>query len=181
MPRETMGRFIRTALASLLSASAAVAIVGWLSEAAVERYADAALERHSESFKHELNRQLTAFSGAVETAEAADRLQFDRMLSHRQQQLSEFYWPIYIRLQSDNAVWERVLGSDNPKRLPPDVRRPMEEFILQNHGEILKIVQAKYHLADHVSPRRRLNCRSPTSRSIAGPSMANLSRPSPST
>ena len=29
------------------------------------------------------------------------------------QQLSEFYWPLYLRLQKDNAVWERILDRSN--------------------------------------------------------------------
>ena len=43
-----------------------------------------------------------------------------------ERQLSNFYWPLYFRLQKDNAVWSRLLDRDIRK---DDQRRKVAETI----------------------------------------------------
>lgn len=65
------------------------------------------------------------------------------------QQLSEFYWPLYLRFQKGNAVWERILDSRNGQ---DEVRRRVGEqietgYILPNHDDIVRLIESKIHLA----------------------------------
>ncbi|MFI0843839.1 hypothetical protein [Mesorhizobium sp. IMUNJ 23232] len=67
-----------------------------------------------------------------------------------ERRLSQFYWPIYIRLQRDNVVWERILERTNRKEgdkstLGYEIDK---NVLLPNNLEIAKIIQANIHLAD---------------------------------
>jgi hypothetical protein len=143
-----LAEFWKTILTSLLSAAAVSAAIIWLLQTSAEKYIGFVTDKQLETVKHTLSEELEGFKGVIGTEEAANQLRFNRLLSFRAEQLSEFYWPIYIRLQIDNAVWERVLNSQNINRLPEDIGKPMEQFILDNHKEILKIVQSKFYLAE---------------------------------
>jgi hypothetical protein len=143
-----MQEFWKTVVASLLSAVAVSAAIVWLLQTSAEKYIGLITDRQLEAFKHTLSEELESYKGTIATEETANQLTFNRLLSFRAEQLSEFYWPIYIRLQIDNAVWERVLGAQTPNRLPPDIGRPMEQFLLENHKEILKIIESKFYLAE---------------------------------
>jgi hypothetical protein len=56
-------------------------------------------------------------------------------------QLSEFYWPLYFRLQVDNFVWEKALDRHS---IGFEIEK---SFILTNHDEMVKIIESKFHLA----------------------------------
>jgi len=143
-----MAQFWKTIGASLLSAAAVAAAIVWLLQTSAEKYIGFITEQQLEKIRHTFQEELERFKAVIGTEEAANQRRFNQLLSFRAEQLSEFYWPIYIRLQIDNAVWERALGAQNPNRLPGDVGRPMEQFILDNHKEILKIIQSKFYLAE---------------------------------
>jgi hypothetical protein len=73
-------------------------------------------------------------------------------------QISEFYWPIYLRLEKDNMMWKRIksLGSDK-NALPDAASEAIEkDFILKNHQEIVEIVESKIHLAENSANSREL-------------------------
>lgn len=36
-----------------------------------------------------------------------------RRISEVEAQISEFYWPIYIRLQKDNVIWRKIIERTN--------------------------------------------------------------------
>src|SRR5690348_9740877 len=40
-----------------------------------------------------------------------DKLQINKRIEILGRQLSEFYWPVYLRLQRDNAVWDRIMDA----------------------------------------------------------------------
>ncbi len=66
-----------------------------------------------------------------------------------ERQLSEFYWPLYFRLQKDNVVWQKILDRSRKddvlrQRVGVEIER---DFILTNHDEIVRIVESKFHLA----------------------------------
>jgi hypothetical protein len=66
-----------------------------------------------------------------------------------ERRLSEFYWPIYLRLQRDNVVWEKILEREHPS---DHERRDLayqieQDILLPNHSEIVKIIESNIHLA----------------------------------
>jgi hypothetical protein len=65
-----------------------------------------------------------------------------------ERQLTEFYWPIYLRLQKDNVVWERMLDKDKEDEALQKIGTLIEtDFILPNHEEIVKVIESRIHLA----------------------------------
>jgi len=63
-------------------------------------------------------------------------------------QLSEFYWPLYIRLETDNTVWTRILDVAEEDDLKRRVAQAIERtVILPNHEEITRIIETRMHLA----------------------------------
>ncbi len=73
----------------------------------------------------------------------------NKQIEFLERQLSEFYWPFYFRLQKDNAVWKLIL--DRTKKedmIRQNVAKEIERnFILPNHDEAVKLIEAKIHLA----------------------------------
>ncbi len=77
------------------------------------------------------------------------KLRDAKRLDFLEKQLSQFYYPIYMRLQVDNVVWERILDRRNGE---DELRRKVgekieEKLILPNHDDIVKIMQSNVHLA----------------------------------
>ena len=80
-----------------------------------------------------------------------------------EQRLSNFYWPLYSRLQRDDLIWEKVFYD-----LQPDNRRPKPDWIkylsndqrqnlrtdieknaiIPNHIEAVRIIRENMHLAN---------------------------------
>ena len=67
-----------------------------------------------------------------------------------EKQLSEFYYPIYFRLQKDNAIWRLSPKlNQNNQALPNEANEIIEnEYILKNHKEIVEIIENKAHLIE---------------------------------
>ncbi|HEY1768029.1 MAG TPA: hypothetical protein VGG26_10250 [Terracidiphilus sp.] len=66
-----------------------------------------------------------------------------------ERQLADFYWPIYLRLQKDNVVWETILDrrpASDPLRqsIAGELDR---KYILPNHEEVVRLIEAGMHLA----------------------------------
>lgn len=65
-----------------------------------------------------------------------------------ERQLSEFYIPIYFRLQRDNVVWKRILDRNHEDEIRRKVGTEIDKsVILPNHEEIVKILETKFYLA----------------------------------
>lgn len=65
-----------------------------------------------------------------------------------ERQLTEFYWPIYLRLQKDNVAWERMLDQGKEDEALQKIGTQIEtDFILPNHEEMVKVIETKIHLA----------------------------------
>lgn len=64
--------------------------------------------------------------------------------------LKLFYWPILIRLEKDNAIWETILSKRNdPNSIQYKIANQVEDnIILKNHQEILKIIEDYIYLAE---------------------------------
>jgi hypothetical protein len=71
-------------------------------------------------------------------------------------QLSEFYWPLYIRLEKNEVIWKRILDvgeqDDTRRRLAEEIERGV---ILPNHAEITAIIESRLHLAEADTEFRR--------------------------
>jgi hypothetical protein len=69
-------------------------------------------------------------------------------IDFKARQLSEFYWPIYIRLQKDKAIWDRILkikdADDALRKIAISVE---SKDILPNHAEVVNVIETKFHLA----------------------------------
>jgi len=79
------------------------------------------------------------------------RIRRDKKIQLLERQLSEFYWPIYIRLEKDNLIWEKVFSKDSG--VDPAVQKTLENsHILPNHQEVMDILGSKIHLARAKAP-----------------------------
>ena len=74
----------------------------------------------------------------------------DRVVAKVERQLSNFYYPIYFRLQKDNALWKLSPQlSGNKSSLPQETNDIIEkEHILKNHLEIISIIESNIHLIE---------------------------------
>ncbi|MEB3337378.1 MAG: hypothetical protein VKJ46_07955 [Leptolyngbyaceae bacterium] len=83
----------------------------------------------------------------MEKQEEIARLKRNKKLEILERQLSEFYWPLYLRLEKDNGSWNKVFD-DGKGNLSLDIKRKLETgFILPNHDAIMEILETKMHLA----------------------------------
>jgi len=97
-----------------------------------------------------LNRAIEKYKASQALISEISKQRFAATLQRIERQLSEFYWPMYLRLQKDNTVWRRLLDKgkeeDNPLRHIGS--RIESDFILPNHNELVKIIETKIHLAE---------------------------------
>jgi hypothetical protein len=95
-----------------------------------------------------LNRYLEAFKSRRALESELIKTRDQKELELVQSQLSQFYWPVYLRLQIDNVVWERILQrqSNDPVRAAL-AHRIETDFILPNHEATCKIIESNIHLA----------------------------------
>ncbi len=60
--------------------------------------------------------------------------------------LREFYWPIYLRLQRDNVIWEKILKRNDTDADTSSMAAKIEsEVILPNHLAIVGIIENGMH------------------------------------
>jgi len=64
--------------------------------------------------------------------------------------LQNFYWPVLIRIEKDNAIWGMILSKrEDPESLQYKLASTIEKkYVLQNHQEILEIISSYMHLAE---------------------------------
>jgi hypothetical protein len=64
-------------------------------------------------------------------------------------QLSQFYWPLYIRLEKNEVIWKRIFdvgeGDESRRRLAAEIENSV---VLPNHAEIVAIIETRMHLAE---------------------------------
>jgi len=110
-----------------LAVGAVFAAAGYLSRLAVDKYAS-----HRSSITLDLWRAKT---------------------EELERRLSEFYWPIYIRLQRDNTIWQKVLFKHKEHNPDDEELRNIaiqieREIIIPNHLEIVEIIESNVHLSN---------------------------------
>jgi hypothetical protein len=74
----------------------------------------------------------------------------DKIYTIVEKQLSNFYYPIYFRLQKDNALWKlssQLYGERST--MPQETNDIIErEYILKNHNEVLSIIENNIHFIE---------------------------------
>jgi hypothetical protein len=95
----------------------------------------------------------TAFDNTAEFQEKADEARDQRALALEEERLRDFWWPIYLRLQLDTAVWSPIAGNPSDPKTDPSLAmaRPqlVDKFLLPNHDEVVKILETKFYLGKH--------------------------------
>jgi hypothetical protein len=102
-----------------------------------------------ETFRGQQALSLEAFKSQRSFENELARLRDAKHIDFLEKQLSQFYWPIYMRLEIDSAVWEKILDRRNGE---DEVRRKIgaeieKTFILPNHEEIVRLMESNIHLA----------------------------------
>ena len=97
-----------------------------------------------------LNRLLERFKAAKARENDRERLRAQKEIDYIERQLSEFYYPIYVRLHIDGATWRRILdreqGNDDLRsRVGSQIEK---DVLLPNHEPIVGIIQSKIYLAE---------------------------------
>jgi hypothetical protein len=97
-----------------------------------------------------VNRALERFKADQTRQSDRERLRIQKQVEYLDRQLSEFYYPIYIRLHIDGATWNRILdrehGSEDLRaRVGSEIEK---DVLLPNHEAIVQIIQSKIHLAE---------------------------------
>lgn len=63
-----------------------------------------------------------------------------------EKRLREFYWPIYLRLQRDNVVWEKILKRWEKDAEAKQLGHQLElDVTLPNHIEIVRVIEQGMH------------------------------------
>ncbi|MBD2254044.1 hypothetical protein [Nostoc parmelioides] len=75
-----------------------------------------------------------------------------------ERQISEFYWPIFLRLEKDNVMWKRIKSLSPEQNVLPEAASDAieKEFILKNHQEMVEIIESKIHLAENANNSKDL-------------------------
>ncbi len=96
-----------------------------------------------------VNRTLEAFKSKRAIENELIKMKHTKLVDYMDRQLSQFYWPLYIRLHIDQAVWERILDKRKDDELLSKVADKIEsDFIIKNHEEIVKIIESNIHLME---------------------------------
>ncbi len=105
-----------------------------------------------------VNRAIERFKAVEALKNELSKQRFAAKLARMERQLSEFYWPIYLRLQMDNTVWRRLLDKNREDDDPLKIlgNQIETDFLLPNHREIVKIVESKIQLAEADGPLQAL-------------------------
>jgi hypothetical protein len=94
-----------------------------------------------------------ASKGAIDSylrrKEEAHKFVLDKRVQFLEQQLSQFYWPMYLHLQKDNLYWERLMErNQDPKSSQSRLSLQIESgVILPGHKEAMAVIEANLHLA----------------------------------
>ncbi len=72
----------------------------------------------------------------------------NKRIANIEAQLADFYWPVYLRLQKDNVIWEKILDRDSEDEDKKKTGYEIEKsIILPNHEEIVRIIENNIHRA----------------------------------
>jgi hypothetical protein len=83
----------------------------------------------------------------------AQKFSIQKKARFLEQQLSKFYWPIYLHLEKDNLIWERLKERDqNPESPASKLSLQIEkDAILPNHRAAVVTIERYLHLAGDIA------------------------------
>jgi len=95
-----------------------------------------------------LNRYIDAFKSRRALENELLRTRDQKQIQFLESQLSQLFWPLYLRLQTDNVVWERILQRKSNDPTKAALGKQVElDVLLPNHEAACKIIQDNIHLA----------------------------------
>jgi hypothetical protein len=95
-----------------------------------------------------LNRRLEEFKVQQTAAFQLRKGQLELKQQILEKQLSEFYLPILLRLEADNAIWTHMRGKYEKDPITQKFGLSFEKtFILPNHDRIMEIIEQHGYLA----------------------------------
>jgi len=88
--------------------------------------------------------------------EDRESLARSKRIEFLERQLSGFYWPLYLRLQINNVIWDHLVAGVEPRdnRQAHVHEELLSSFFLPNHEAMLRIIEGNAHLAQ---PDRELS------------------------
>lgn len=116
------------------------------------------VNKRFERFKNEINRENAQKQKIFDLEQQLALTRLNAELELIEKQISDFYWPIYLRLEKDNIMWHRIKSLSSAKDVLPEAASNVieREFILNNHQEIIDIIESKIHLAGNIANNREL-------------------------
>ena len=96
-----------------------------------------------------LNRAMEGYKSRKAIENQMAKIRDEKRLEFLERQLSEFYWPLYIRLEKDRSIWKRILDI-NKETNSLDQRMGVaieKEVILPNHQAMIQLIETRIHLA----------------------------------
>jgi hypothetical protein len=81
--------------------------------------------------------------------EEARKFALDKRTQLLDAQLSRFYWPLYLHLEKDNLMLERLIERDEDPESPQS-RLSIEieaSFVLPSHEKAVEVIESNLHLA----------------------------------
>ena len=118
------------------------------------------VNRRFEIFKNETNEKYRQRQLIAELENQLAMSRYNAELEFIERQISEFYWPIYLRLEKDNVMWKRIKSLSAEKNTLPEAASEAieKDFILKNHQEIVEIIESKIHfVGDSANSKELIN------------------------
>lgn len=96
-----------------------------------------------------INKTLETYRSKKSLENELAKTKHNKLIDYMDKQLSQFYWPLYIRLHIDQAIWSRIMDKRKDDPLLKEVAEKIEnDVILPNHAEITKIIEGNIHLME---------------------------------
>ena len=105
------------------------------------------LEKEKQNAKAEIEKEKRVYQLQLQEAIAKDRdTRNIELIAH---QLSDFYWPLYLHIERDNIISEKLAakwkGNFTDRRLGEQLEKSV---VLPNHEAIVKIIEDNIYIAD---------------------------------
>lgn len=96
-----------------------------------------------------LNRAIERYKSRQALENQMAKIRDEKRLEFLERQLSEFYWPLYMRLEKDRSIWKRILDvNKEPGSLDQRMGLEIEKgVILPNHRVMIQLIETRIHLA----------------------------------
>jgi hypothetical protein len=83
---------------------------------------------------------------SISYQQRTDEVRDERALQFEAERLSEFWWPIYLRLELDTNAWVGIASTEPAAELAAFQPDLVDHFLLPNHDKIVEIIESKFYL-----------------------------------